>query len=298
MDYLDWEGEYRMDLITFQDAEGFLAKAQVWLEEHEAENNLILGIVIRLQETPERIQAPPFLGSVQDVGVLLIVAMMTPPFNLVLSGQPDADALKLLAERLVEQSWSVPGVVGPKDISQAFGKTWEQVSGKKSSPGLRMRLYKLSRVRHPAAVPGKLRIARLDDIPLITDWYAAFQKEALQDSISQEDARIQAERLVSDQYLFLWENGEPVSMAASTRHTRNGITVNYVYTPPHQRKKGYASACVAALSQKQLDSGYKFCCLFTDLTNPTSNQIYSDIGYHPVCDFEEQKFLDQSTTPG
>ena len=287
-----------MDLITFQDAEGFLAKAQVWLEEHEVENNLILGVVIRLQQTPERIKVPPFLGAVQEAGMLLIVAMMTPPFNLVLSGQPDADALKLLAERLMEQSWSVPGVVGPKDISQAFGKTWEQVSGKRSSPGLRMRLYKLSQVIPPAAVPGELRIARLEDIPLLTEWYAAFQKEALQDSISQEDARIQAELLVSDQNLFLWDNGDPVSMAASTRHTRNGITVNYVYTPPYQRKKGYASACVAALSQKQLDSGYKFCCLFTDLTNPTSNQIYMDIGYHPVCDFGEQKFPDEPSKPG
>jgi uncharacterized protein len=287
-----------MDLITFQDAEGFLAKAQVWLEEHEVENNLILGVVIRLQQTPERIRVPPFLGAVQEAGMLMVVAMMTPPFNLVLSGQPDADALKLLAERLMEQSWSVPGVVGPKDISQAFGKTWEQVSGKRSSPGLRMRLYKLSQVIPPAAVPGELRIAQLEDIPLLAEWYAAFQKEALQDSISQEDARIQAELLVSDQNLFLWDNGDPVSMAASTRHTRNGITVNYVYTPPHQRKKGYASACVAALSQKQLDSGYKFCCLFTDLTNPTSNQIYMDIGYHPVCDFGEQKFLVESTTPG
>jgi uncharacterized protein len=281
-----------MDLITFQDAGGFLAKAQLWLEEHEVENNLILGIVFRLQQTPERIQVPPFLAGVQEAGMLLNVAMMTPPFNLVLSGPPDAGALKLLAERLVEQSWSVPGVVGPNDISQSFGKIWEQVSGKRSSPGLRMRLYKLSQVIPRAGVPGKLRKARLEDIPLLTDWYAEFQKEALQDSVSKADARRQAELLVSDQHLFLWDDGEPVSMAASTRRTRNGITVNYVYTPPHQRNKGYASACVAALSQKQLDLGYKFCCLFTDLANPTSNQIYMDIGYHPVCDFEEQKFLD------
>jgi uncharacterized protein len=283
-----------MELITFQDAEGFLAKAQHWLEEHEAENNLILGIVFRLQRFPERTKVPPFLGGVQEAGMLVNVAMMTPPFNLVLSGQPDPKASRLLAERLMEQSWSVPGVVGPMDTSQAFGETWEQVSGKRSSPGLRMRLYKLSQVVPPAAVPGKLRNARLEDIPLLTDWYAAFQKEALQDSISPEDARRQAELLVSDQHLFLWDDGEPVSMAASTRPTRNGITVNNVYTPPHQRKKGYASACVAALSQKQLNSGYKFCCLFTDLANPTSNQIYMDIGYQPVCDFGEHKFLENS----
>lgn len=27
-----------------------------------------------------------------------------------------------------------------------------------------------------------------------------------------------------------------------------------------------------------------FCFLFTDLNNPTSNRIYQEIGYRPVCD--------------
>lgn len=49
----------------------------------------------------------------------------------------------------------------------------------------------------------------------------------------------------------------------------------------------YASACVAALSQLILDEGKEFCTLFTDLANPTSNHIYQQIGYRPVCDFAE-----------
>ena len=31
--------------------------------------------------------------------------------------------------------------------------------------------------------------------------------------------------------------------------------------------------------------------LFTDLSNPTSNYIYQAIGYKPVCDVDEYKFL-------
>ncbi len=68
--------------------------------------------------------------------------------------------------------------------------------------------------------------------------------------------------------------------------------VNLVYTPPELRGKGYATNCVAALSQKLLDDGYKFCSLFTDLSNPTSNDIYSKIGYNPIADFIVYDFCD------
>jgi len=55
-----------------------------------------------------------------------------------------------------------------------------------------------------------------------------------------------------------------------------------VYTPPAYRRRGYASACGAALSQLILDAGRRFCFLYTDLANPTSNQIYQQIGYEHV----------------
>lgn len=40
----------------------------------------------------------------------------------------------------------------------------------------------------------------------------------------------------------------------------------------------------AACSQAQLDAGRRFCFLFTDLNNPTTNRIYPAIGYEQVCD--------------
>jgi len=51
-----------------------------------------------------------------------------------------------------------------------------------------------------------------------------------------------------------------------------------------------ASALVAAVSQISLDSGKKFCILYTDLSNPTSNSIYQKIGYKPVCDCINYRF--------
>ena len=58
-----------------------------------------------------------------------------------------------------------------------------------------------------------------------------------------------------------------------------------VYTPPALRRRGFASALVAAVSAVGLASGKEVCVLYTDLANPTSNSIYQKIGYRPVCDW-------------
>lgn len=59
------------------------------------------------------------------------------------------------------------------------------------------------------------------------------------------------------------------------------------YTSPAARRWCYASACVAALSARLLTEGHRFCFLYTDLANFTSNANYQKIGYRPVCDVDE-----------
>nr|WP_276538695.1 GNAT family N-acetyltransferase [Murimonas intestini] len=90
---------------------------------------------------------------------------------------------------------------------------------------------------------------------------------------------------LSGQKLYVLEdNGIPVSMAGYTREMQTAIGVAFVYTPPYYRGKGYASSCVAQISQIALDKGFTKCVLYTDLLNPISNSIYKKIGYRPVCD--------------
>ena len=89
---------------------------------------------------------------------------------------------------------------------------------------------------------------------------------------------------------YLWEDGGPVSLAAYSGYTPHGARVGPVYTPPARRGHGYGSAVTAALSQHLLDGDRQFCCLFTNLANPTPNHIYQTIGYTPVCDVAEYQF--------
>ena len=96
--------------------------------------------------------------------------------------------------------------------------------------------------------------------------------------------------IVDTTKVYLWEDGIPVSMVAKTRPTKNGISIGLVYTPPEFRQKGYATSCVATLCKELLNSGYKFCMIYTDLANPVSNSIYQKIGFREVCDSVEFSF--------
>jgi len=46
----------------------------------------------------------------------------------------------------------------------------------------------------------------------------------------------------------------------------------------------------AAVTAERLASGRRFCFLYTDAANPTSNKIYTQIGYEHVCDSVEYAF--------
>ena len=81
----------------------------------------------------------------------------------------------------------------------------------------------------------------------------------------------------------MWE-GQPVSLAGFGGPTPNGLRIGPVYTPPQHRGHGYGSAVTAAASHVALDRGKRFCFLYTDLANPTSNAIYERIGYVRVCE--------------
>jgi hypothetical protein len=280
-----------MKLERHTTAEGFLARAQGTLEAKEAENNLILGVALRVRDTPDRFKHPPYFATVQTWGGIVAAAVMTPPYKVILSaagGAPGA-ALKRIARDLRRGGSCVPGVIGPKETAWRFARVWHELTGDETRAKREERAYRLDHVSPLELAPGGLRPAREEDAPLATRWIAAFQAEALGEAESEGTAEFALAK-IRDGDLFVWEDQDPVSMAAKARPTRHGITVNLVYTPPALRGRGYATACVASLSQRLLDSGRLFCTLFADLANPISNHIYERIGYRPIGSFAEITF--------
>jgi predicted GNAT family acetyltransferase len=55
--------------------------------------------------------------------------------------------------------------------------------------------------------------------------------------------------------------------------------INAVFTLEEERGRGYASACVAALSRRLLKRGWRYCLVFADRGNPVATLIYPRLGY-------------------
>jgi len=176
-------------------------------------------------------------------------------------------------------------VNGARHISEPFAQAWSDVAGAQVAVRRDLHAFELRVVRPPAAPPGAFRTASADDTDLLEHWAIAFAEDIGETMLPQEASETVA-RMLPHGDLAVWErDGELVSMAAVVRRTPWSSSVAYVYTPPPLRRRGYASAIVAELSQRELDAGQSWCSLFTDAANPTSNHIYTEIGYEPRCDF-------------
>jgi predicted GNAT family acetyltransferase len=285
-----------MNIVRHPDAASFIERASPLLLTREANNNLLLGLCVELGRNPQIYGDEPLvLRTVEEGGRVVLALLQTPPHRPVLSECDDARAIDLLADDLWAEGRALPGALGPRPVAEAFARRWAQNSGLRVEPATDQRIYQLTAVRPPAPVPGAMRRATEADRPLLAAWFEAFQREALGEANPTGVDKAVARWLTSEsRFLALWEDGEPVAMGGATGPTPHGIRIGAVYTPPARRRRGYASALVAALSQAQLDAGRRFCFLFTDLANPTSNHIYQELGYEPVVDIAELHFAPRS----
>ncbi|MBD1850992.1 GNAT family N-acetyltransferase [Leptolyngbya sp. GB1-A1] len=278
-----------MQLRRFDSLQEFCDRAQDYLLQYEAEHNLLLGILYTLRHYPERYPEPPYLAIVEADNGILAVAIRTPPYKLVLSKVMDLDALQLVAHNVQEQGKPIPGAGGLVTEVARFLQSWQALTGQPYQRVMEMRIHQLTQVQPVATAKGHLRLATEDDRPLLLDWFQAFVAE-IGEVVSETPERM-VEAGLKRQSVHLWDDGTPVSWASGSQSLPTAARIGPVYTPLEYRRKGYATACVAALSQKLLDQGCDRCFLFTDLANPTSNHIYKQIGYHPVCDWHDYSFI-------
>ena len=275
------DGEIPLKLERYPTPAAFLAAAEPFLLRAEVENNLILGIAYALAAGSPSATPTPYFAAVLDPEVRLC-AFSTLPEKLGITRADAPEALDLLAQDAHLACPGVRDILGPEPTTGAFVERFAALRGRPIGRRMAQRIHQLTAVMVPDPLPpGCCRTAGPADLHVVTSWVQAFMAET--EVIPGDPAHLAASRVASGQ-LYLWEDQHPVTMAAWTGKTPNSVRINLVYTPPAARKRGYATACVAALSQTMLDAGTLFCCLYTDLANPTSNAIYQRIGYRPVSD--------------
>jgi GNAT superfamily N-acetyltransferase len=267
----------------------FAARALSWLLQSEAEHNLILGIMAQIKASPG--PTTPYFATIEADGQVVGCAFRTPPYKFGITRMPPG-AIPDLVNDVSEIFEELPAVLGPGAQARAFAEAWAVCRGKTVHPGMKQRIYELRRVNfpeHPA--PGELRLATHRDLDVLVRWLNEFAEETRVGTVNLPTF---AENHINNKTVFVWEvEGEPRTVSLYAGKTPNGVRIGFVYTPPEFRCRGYASSCVAAVSQRALDAGNKFCCLYTDVSNPTSNDIYQRIGYTPVCDVVDYNFVSE-----
>jgi hypothetical protein len=274
-----------MHVVKYSGSEAFGQATQEHLLRNEVANQLTLANVLR--KTGE------YFSAVWDGDELVLAACVQLPHDLVLShanaNSRTVEAAALIAENASMEGLELPGVMGDSNLAETFSAEYTRRTGHNYTLHKGFCVLQMARVIPPPPCAGMFRAAVESDIPLVAEWLHCFRRD-VRLSCTPEEAHEEATTRVTSRSFYLWEDGSVVSMAAKTRPLLSTIAVNAVYTPPENRRRGYASSCVAALSQLLLDSGHKYCSLYTDLENPTSNHIYRAIGYEPVCEVAEYRF--------
>ena len=226
-------------------------------------------------------------------------ALQTPPYNLVLARPSSPQALAALVEAVTDEE--LPGVVGSVPEVEEFAEAVVEPHGpQRAHEHAAGRLRARSRRTRRARCPGRRASRRptTASSPFAggsTSPRRRCTREGRATSRAEAEDRLTGSRRPTAGILLWEDGGEPVSLAGWGGRTPNGIRIGPVYTPPTLRGRGYATALTAELSQRLLDGrvftgGRRFCFLYTDLANPTSNAIYERIGYRRVAESAEIVF--------
>lgn len=262
----------------------YLATAGVFLRSRPVQHTVHLSAAEALRVRGNSVygDASPLFGWWRRPGSEVTAALLhTPPHPLLLTALPDG-SLQSLADALASRGSHLSGVNASAADAAAFAAAWTRLTGVTAHEFRHDRLYRLDRLEPPEPMPsGAARVAAAADRDLLESWLAAFGAEAGE----MPGRRSAVDDRLSHGGLTLWEDGgAAVSLAGANRRTAGTVRVGPVYTPPELRRRGYAGAVTAAVSQAALNDGADNVVLFTDIANPTSNSVYQRLGYRPVED--------------
>lgn len=282
-----------MEATRGTDVEAWLDAAGLLLRADEARHNLLFGIADTLRRRPERYPAHD-LWLVWDEARVVAAALRTPPHNLLVARPADDLAIVALVDAVLAHGDRPPGVTAARPEAETLATVWSDRSGQSWHAVMAQGIYAVDTVITPPPVTGAAREATLTDRGLLLAWVRAFADEAITHRPMTDDqvaASVDQRLPAGVEGFALWEDdGQPVALCGYGGPTPNGIRIGPVFTPPTFRGRGYATALVATVSTARLAEGRRFCFLYADLANPTSNAIYRRIGYERVCESAEIVF--------
>jgi predicted GNAT family acetyltransferase len=277
-----------MRAVRHDTVQDFLDAAMPLLERDEVENNLLAGIaggLVGSAVLPERTWFATVEG---ENGAATAAALCTPPFPVLTTRLDDAQAELLVAD-LARELPELAGVLGPKSAASTFAEAWSARTGEEVRHRVTLRNYALEAVKPISPCPGRFRPFAETEADLLERWAGELGEVLKPDAPG--SLLGPARHALTGGNAHLWEDGVPVSMAVCAGRTPHGARIALVYTPPDLRGRGYATACVAALSQALLDGGARYCFLNADDSNPVPNRVYERVGFSYAGNYLDLRFV-------
>ncbi|AWB46451.1 hypothetical protein DCC85_21280 [Paenibacillus sp. CAA11] len=269
----------------------------------------------RMKQGDEMLNSPSFVKDEARYNLLHTInaseqslCVKSPDGQLIFAGSPGHNGWLWLAEELAEcergqrlqemveflAASLLPGITGDSQIVMDFAERYTQRHHMTFHAQMVMAAYICPQVVPPVRPGGEIRQAEDKDVSRVAAFLAGFVENAFDRMVDAASQIPAAERMIGNGNLYLWMKGdEPVSMAQiSHRSARHG-RINAVYTPAEFRKNGFASMLVARLCTLLLGEGL-LPLLYADLSNPTSNKVYQNIGFQPCGQIAELKFSSRS----
>ncbi|MHB8246553.1 MAG: hypothetical protein ACYDGN_14630 [Acidimicrobiales bacterium] len=166
-----------MDVQLFSEADAFCQEAAGYLAADPFSASVIAVYAGRVRAGSQRQGPADLWATVTDGGRVVGLAMHTPPHRLFLARMPEP-AAAALAEALVDQRRTVPGVNGEAAAGASFAAAWQERTGEGAVVDVRMRMYRLDGLKPPVGVAGVHRQASVNDTDLAAEWATANHDEA------------------------------------------------------------------------------------------------------------------------
>ena len=266
------------------DPSQFVPIAGEFLVGRESENFLMLGLFGELAQGRREGSGDPALYVMRGDDESIVGVALWAGYGLIVTrGTPQSHAA--LADYLESRAIRHPMMCGPAPAASALAIALLERTGRPHAPGPVMRGLEARAIRPPQnPAPGSFRLATPDDLPIASDWTAAFGRELNMRAVGNVE---RVKWRIEQGCIGFWCDPDPVAMASAVGPTPTAIRIGLVYTPPQLRRRGYATSCVAELTRRQFEAGRRSVFLYAEADNKTSNHVYESLGFRFVFEWQE-----------
>jgi GNAT superfamily N-acetyltransferase len=269
-------------VVTYKTSEEFLQHCGKWLSQTEDINNNIAATANLICEKSPVYSGSFWFASIEDRSGEIV--------GCGLHAYPDA--INGIFESVRDSIGPPHRIMAPHRVSEGLALLWQKEDGLRPILRTRWHAYRVDTIVPPTRdIPGELRKGNEADEQIVRYWGKFYGEE----KPAPVDVSDFMARKLSEGDLYIWDDGGPRTMIALSGRVGRGIRVSAVYTPPEHRGKGYASAGVAEICQRELDGSRDFVTLVAEIDDP-AERMYQRLGFYEIgersCFLLKDKNLD------